>query len=133
MKILLAFVFCLISICSLAQEKKFVKPPIQQLQSIKIVATPVNGETALTSQMDAIEKQLGSIQSRQQQLQKELDAIAKQQDEMKKKMDSMSEMSETTAMRLQLYMERRQKAYEMLSNIMKKMHDTQMSIIQNLK
>ena len=84
-------------------------------------------------QKDGIEKQLASINSRQQQLQKELDAIAKQQDEMKKKMDSMSEMSETTAMRLQLCMERRQKAYEMLSNIMKKMHDTQMSIIQNMK
>ena len=133
MKILLAFVVCLISICSLAQEKKFVKPPIQQLQNIKIVATPVNGEPALTSQMDAIEKQMASIQSRQQQLQIELEALAKQQAELKKKMDGMSEMSEMTAMRLQSYMERRQKAFEMMSNIMKKMHDTQMSIIQNLK
>jgi len=133
MKILLAFVVCLISICSLAQEKKFVKPPIQQLQNIKIVATPVNGEPALTSQMDAIEKQMASIQSRQQQLQIELEALAKQQAELKKKMDGMSEMSEMTAMRLQSYMERRQKAFETVSNIMKKMHDTQMSIIQNLK
>ena len=133
MRILLAFASCLISICTLGQEKKFVKPAIQQLDKIKIVPTPVNGEAALTSQMDGIEKQLASIQSRQQQLQKELDAIAKQQDELKKKMDTMSEMSETTAMRLQLYMDRRQKAYETLSNIMKKMHDTQMSIIQNMK
>ena len=133
MKILFAFVVCLISICSLAQEKKFVKPPIQQLQNIKIVATPVNGEPALTSQMDGIEKQMASIQSRQQQLQIELEALAKQQAELKKKMDGMSEMSEMTAMRLQSYMERRQKAFETMSNIMKKMHDTQMSIIQNLK
>jgi len=133
MKILLVFVVCLISISSLAQEKKFVKPPIQQLQTVKIVSTPVNGEAALTSQMDGIEKQLASIQSRQQQLQRELDAIAKQQDEMKKKMDTMSEMSETTALRLQLYMDRRQKLYETLSNIMKKMSETQKSIVQNLK
>lgn len=49
------------------------------------------------------------------------------------KHDSMNEMSEMTSMRLQMAMDRRSKFVEALSNIMKKMSDTDSSIIQNMK
>ncbi|MBL0134703.1 MAG: hypothetical protein IPP79_12195 [Chitinophagaceae bacterium] len=45
----------------------------------------------------------------------------------------MTEMSETTAMRLQMMMDRRSKFMETLSNMLKKMAATSDSIKQNLK
>ncbi|HUJ31462.1 MAG TPA: hypothetical protein VLY23_09290 [Candidatus Acidoferrum sp.] len=48
-------------------------------------------------------------------------------------LDSMNEMSEMTSMRLQMAMDRRSKFIEILSNILKKMSDTESSIISNLK
>lgn len=47
--------------------------------------------------------------------------------------DSLSDMSEMQQMRMQMYMDRRQKALEMLSNLLKKESDTSNSIIGNLK
>jgi hypothetical protein len=47
--------------------------------------------------------------------------------------DSLDEMSEQEQLKLQMYMDRRSKAEAALSNLMKKMNDTHMSIIQNLK
>jgi hypothetical protein len=49
------------------------------------------------------------------------------------KLDSMSEMSEMTSLRLQMAMDRRSKFLETLSNIMKKISDTDSAITQNLK
>jgi hypothetical protein len=48
-------------------------------------------------------------------------------------LDNMNEMSETTSLRLQMAMDRRSKFIEALSNIMKKINDTNSSILQNLK
>ena len=48
-------------------------------------------------------------------------------------MDAQSEMAEMDQLRLQTVMERRAKALEMQSNLMKKSSDTQSTIIQNLK
>ncbi|MBL0134895.1 MAG: hypothetical protein IPP79_13315 [Chitinophagaceae bacterium] len=45
----------------------------------------------------------------------------------------MSEISETSAMRLQMMMDRRSKFMEALSNMLKKMAATSNSITQNLK
>ena len=47
--------------------------------------------------------------------------------------DSRSEMSEMDQMQLQMVMDRRQKALEMLRHLMKKLSDTQNIIISNLK
>jgi len=47
--------------------------------------------------------------------------------------DSLSEMGEMESLRLQMAMERRSKAMQTLSNILKKMSDTNASITQNLK
>jgi len=60
----------------------------------------------------------------------QLDGIV---DELKGKLDSLSDLSEMNAMRLQMLMDRRSKAMEMLSNMMKKLSETQAAIVQNLK
>ncbi len=48
-------------------------------------------------------------------------------------LDSMNEMSEITSLRLQMAMDRRSKLVDTLSNVMKKMSDTQETIVQNMK
>ena len=55
------------------------------------------------------------------------------QDELKGKLDSLNEMSEMTSLRLQMMMDRRPKFISTLSSIMKRISDTQSSIVQNLK
>ncbi|MBI3140010.1 MAG: hypothetical protein HYZ15_15645 [Sphingobacteriales bacterium] len=61
---------------------------------------------------------------------KEIDATV---EKMKSSLDSMSEMGEMESLRLQSAMDRMSKAMSILSNLLKKIHDTQQSIIQNLK
>ena len=61
---------------------------------------------------------------------RQLDAV---QAQLKDALDSMSEMSETTSLRLQMLMDRRAKIVETLSNIAKKMSDTNASVVSNLK
>src|SRR6266436_834006 len=53
--------------------------------------------------------------------------------ELKNELDSMSEMSEMESLRLQMAMDRRSKLMTALSNILKKISDTQSAIITNLK
>ena len=60
----------------------------------------------------------------------ELDA---QVDKMKSDLDSMSEMGETESLRLQMAMDRMSKMMSTLSNMLKKMSDTQGSITNNIK
>ncbi|MFZ4058499.1 MAG: hypothetical protein ACOYKE_10180 [Ferruginibacter sp.] len=55
------------------------------------------------------------------------------EDELKSKLDSLNDMGELEQLRLQQYMDRRSKALETLSNILKKISDTQDNIIGNLK
>jgi ribonuclease D len=55
------------------------------------------------------------------------------QDELKNELDSMSEMSEMESLRLQMAMDRFNKVMSALSNILKKISDTQSAIITNLK
>ncbi len=61
---------------------------------------------------------------------KEIDALA---DKMKNDLDGMSEMSETETLRLQMAMDRLSKMMETLSNLLKKVKDTQQTIAQNMK
>ncbi len=61
---------------------------------------------------------------------KEIDAIV---DKMKNDLDSMSEMGEAESLRLQLAMDGLSKMMSTLSNILKKISDTQQSITQNIK
>ena len=54
-------------------------------------------------------------------------------DSLQSKMDILGEMSENTSLRLQLYQDRYSKFMSALSNIMKKISETQDQIIQNMK
>ncbi len=47
--------------------------------------------------------------------------------------DSLSDLSQMQSLRLQMYMDRRSKLYETLSNLMKKAGDTDSTIVGNLK
>lgn len=135
MKQLALLVFCgLLAMNTFSQQRVPVtKSNIQQLQKLKIVAVAKNSELDIVSRMNDMESHMTNLQERQLQLQKELEALQKQQGELKDKLDSMTEMSETTAMRLQMMMDRRSKFMEALSNMMKKMAATSDSIKQNLK
>jgi hypothetical protein len=53
-------------------------------------------------------------------------------DNLKDRLDSMNEMSEMTSLRLQMMMDRRSKFISTLSNIMKKISQTQDTLVQNL-
>ena len=59
--------------------------------------------------------------------------IKKVQDDMQAKQESLNELSEQRSLKMQMYMDRRSKTMETLSNIMKKISETQDSIIQNMK
>jgi hypothetical protein len=59
--------------------------------------------------------------------------INETKDRLKKDLDSMSEMGEMESLRLQMAMDRMTKMTSTLSNLLKKIHDTAQSIIQNLK
>ena len=48
-------------------------------------------------------------------------------------MDNLTDMSELTQLRLQTYMDKRSKAMETLSNLLKKISDTSSTIVQNMK
>jgi phenylalanyl-tRNA synthetase alpha subunit len=54
-------------------------------------------------------------------------------EELKSRLDAMNEMSEEASLRLQMTMDRRSKFVSTLSNIMKKISDTQNTLVQNLK
>ena len=54
-------------------------------------------------------------------------------DSLQGKLDSMSEMGEMESLRLQMAMDRRSKLLTTLSNVLKKISDTDQSITQNLK
>ena len=60
----------------------------------------------------------------------ELDASI---DQVKSDLDSMSEMGEMESLRLQMAMDRMSKMMSTLSNLLKKISDTQNSIVQNIK
>lgn len=60
----------------------------------------------------------------------ELDAAV---DKAKSDLDSMSELGEEKSLRLQMTMDRMSKQMSTLSNLLKKISDTQNSIVQNIK
>ena len=60
-------------------------------------------------------------------------AISDTIDTLKKQLDSMSEMGETESLRLQMAMDRLSKMMSTLSNLLKKMNDTNAGITKNIK
>jgi hypothetical protein len=61
------------------------------------------------------------------------DQLSVIRDNLRDRLDNMGTLSEVTALRLQMAMDRRSKFMEALSNIMKKIDSTQETIVQNLK
>jgi len=61
------------------------------------------------------------------------DELKQIQEELKVKLSSMSELGEMDSLRLQMMMDRRSKFIQTLSNILKKISDTQDTLVQNLK
>lgn len=53
--------------------------------------------------------------------------------QVKSDLDTMSEMGETESLRLQMAMDRMSKMMETLSNVLKKISDTQKAIVQNIR
>jgi hypothetical protein len=108
-------------------------PKMQALQHIKIVKTPVKGEDKLTAQLASIDRSIQTINAEIQKALTDLEALKALQQALNAQLDSMNEMSEMTSMDLQMAMDRRSKFVETLSNVLKKISDTQASIVQNMK
>jgi len=62
-----------------------------------------------------------------------LDQLEAIQESMKDELDSNSDLSEEMSLRMQIYMDRVAKIHKTLSNLMKKLSDTQSQIIGNMK
>jgi len=71
-----------------------------------------------------------SVASKKSPTKAEINAMIEQ---MKTDLNSLNEMSELDQIRLQMYMDRRSKMMETLSNLMKKINDTKEDIIKNMK
>jgi chromosome segregation ATPase len=108
-------------------------PKMQALQHIKIVKTPVKGEDKLTAQLASIDRSIQTINAEIQKALTDLEALKALQQALNAQLDSINEMSEMTSMDLQMAMDRRSKFVETLSNVLKKISDTQASIVQNMK
>ena len=86
------------------------------------VAAAGCGDVPLTAFVDLVDGQVVSVR----QLDTALDAI-------KSRLDSLSELGEMESLRLQMAMDRLSKMMTTLSNVMKKISDTDQAITQNLK
>lgn len=96
---------------------------VSQTQSVRLQTSPT--VTKINRPINAQESQT--------EIQVSAAEIKVVQDNLKSKLDDMNEKSEITSLRLQMMMDRRSKSISTLSNIMKKISETQDSIIQNLK
>lgn len=63
----------------------------------------------------------------------DIETLESIQSDLRDKLDGMDELSEMTSLRLQIIMDRRSKFLSTLSNILKKISDTQDALVQNLK
>lgn len=100
------------------------KPPVVQtvntgkvMRSEKMVPTNTTRNKQLTTVSPTVTK----------------DEIDKTEQDIKDKLDSVNEMGETESLRLQMAKDRISKMMSSLSNIMKKISDSESSIIQNMK
>jgi hypothetical protein len=110
------------------------KAAMSASQSNSICKTPFCN--SLSSRVSALNAEAGSTQRpirMQPSPQITAQQLAALQEQLKQSLDSMNEMSEMTSMRLQMAMDRRSKLIETLSNIEKKISDTDAGIVQNMK
>jgi len=108
----------------------------QMLDSFRLLTKPqvtAVSQTARLQTNQTVTKVNRPVNSQVSTLQVSANEIKQVQDSLKLKLDGMNEMSEMTSLRLQQAMDRRSKFISTLSNIMKKISETQDSIVQNLK
>ncbi|HTN46257.1 MAG TPA: hypothetical protein VL098_07895 [Flavipsychrobacter sp.] len=86
--------------------------------------------TALRKDIEKWKSYLGKIKDTTAQESAKLDEMIEKS---KADIDSMSEMGEMESLRLQMAMDRMSKMMSVLSNLLKKISDTQQSILQNIK
>jgi len=90
------------------------KPQAQKIQPARNVPDKTTTNPTVNSKVSATE-------------------IKSVQEKMRAKIESLNEITQIKSMRLQQMMERRTKSIETLSNIMKKISETEDSIVKNLK
>lgn len=99
-------------------------PPQSAAPTMRAEATPP--KLAAVAVMNTTEQRLT-------RLERALADVDRQIEDLKTDVDKMSGMSELDALRLQAAMDRMSKLQSTLSNLLKKMSDTQSAIAQNLK
>ncbi len=124
------------------QQRMIVRPPpnapaaaakvrlndrFHQLQNQYATLKP---KTLVNVQLRSTHPSLKPTQSNIVSTRQEIDGLER---DIKSKLDSMSEMGETESLRLQMAMDRMSKLMETLSNLLKKISDTESSITQNMK
>lgn len=134
MKKLALFAFLLsIALSSSAQtdtsNKKPVYKPLLQ-QQVKLKAIPASRAVLVRKDVGKLQLQMNQFKDSLVVTKAEIDKLLS---EMNQKKDDMSEMGEMESMRLQMAMDRMSKMMSTLSNLMKKISETQSSITQNLK
>ena len=82
--------------------------------------------TGIKKDVNVLAKGLADMESISGKAKDEIDTV-------KNKLDSLNEMGEMESLRLQMTMDRVSKFMSTLSNILKKMSDTQQGIVQNMK
>jgi hypothetical protein len=115
-----------------AQTDTSTKKPVY-----KPLTPQVKLKTIPASKAVLVRKDAGKLQLQMSQFRDSLVVTKAEIDkllvEMNQKTDNMSEMGEMESLRLQMAMDRLSKTMSTLSNLMKKMNDTQSTITQNLK
>ena len=109
-----------------------VNPQVKTAPATSLRLTPIPSTKATI-----IRKDTRTLQLQVTQLNDSVTILKKQMDmlmtSLKDKTDSLGEMNEADQLRMQQAMEKMNSLMQMISNMMKKMHDTQMAIISNLK
>ncbi len=108
---------------SLNQQYRQHQQDYQRFQ--QVLARAKSGKSANPARIAEFEKQLNSAGSQLRE--------AQRLQQQTSHLDSMSEMSQEQQLKLPMTRDRYSKAMQTLSNIMKKMSDTQSSITQNMK
>jgi len=128
MKTLLLFFLLSVSFC-------YAKAQVANPTPVKpanVTLKTIPSERAITIRKDTrnLQLQLSQLNDSLSIMKRKLDGLMTP---MKTNLDSMGEMSQEEQLALQKMMEAIQQLYSTLSNIIKKMHDTQQAVINNLK
>ena len=132
-KITLLTFFLLMVLALTAQTDTSTKKPVYKpltQQQVKLKTIPASKAVLVRKDAGKLQLQMSQFRDSLVVTKAELDKLLV---EMNQKKDNMSEMGEMESLRLQMAMDRLSKMMSTLSNLMKKMSDTQSTITQNLK